>query len=262
MRARLEITLSATGPKPVRWKLTTYRAKFMSLIKEAIQKQNPALFNQYFNTKKPVVKPYTFATLFIKPKFDKEFVEFTKAKFMFSSYEPTIFLYLYNHLIEKQKSDSHLFQNLTITKIIINKIPTITTEEATFQTLSPIIIRSKDNENHYLVPKCMNHQEDNNFMPSFRHNINQLIYHLNSSLIPYTETLEFEPLDCKFTLVKYEKEVKNNGNTVLLKFPAFRGTFKLKGNPELLSLFLQTGIGSRRSQGFGMVEIIQNPEGI
>lgn len=34
------------------------------------------------------------------------------------------------------------------------------------------------------------------------------------------------------------------------------GTFKLFGNKELLNFLYRAGIGSRRSSGFGMFEII------
>jgi CRISPR-associated endoribonuclease Cas6 len=38
---------------------------------------------------------------------------------------------------------------------------------------------------------------------------------------------------------------------------AFVGTFKLKSEPEILQLIYDVGLGVRRSQGFGMLEVVR-----
>jgi CRISPR-associated endoribonuclease Cas6 len=40
-----------------------------------------------------------------------------------------------------------------------------------------------------------------------------------------------------------------------LKFPGFQGKIKLNAPSSVLRLLYQAGIGARRSQGFGMVDI-------
>ncbi|MCS7232055.1 MAG: CRISPR-associated endoribonuclease Cas6, partial [Elusimicrobiota bacterium] len=42
----------------------------------------------------------------------------------------------------------------------------------------------------------------------------------------------------------------------LYTFTCFSGVFELSGNPEDLDYLQKIGIGLRRAQGFGMVEVV------
>ena len=46
--------------------------------------------------------------------------------------------------------------------------------------------------------------------------------------------------------------IKNYG----IKFPVSMGIFKVEGNKEILDYLYKSGIGSKSSAGFGMVDIL------
>ncbi|MCS6962163.1 MAG: hypothetical protein NZT61_06655, partial [Deltaproteobacteria bacterium] len=50
---------------------------------------------------------------------------------------------------------------------------------------------------------------------------------------------------------------KNPHNPERMKFTAFQGEFVVKGKPELLMALTVLGLGARRSQGFGLLELVE-----
>ena len=245
-------TMQSLDDSPIQWDMARYRSGFHSLIKSAVQEHARWLYSVYFdNSGHVVVKPYTFAVLFSRPKFTNGKVEFKRLDFIFSSNDLFLSTAVYNWLVTHSKAFPLLGSVLSISKIKAQKVPKVSSQVIEVQSLSPVLVRSHENENHYLVPECENHQGDDHFQEALRFNVKQVVKAVEPDLLHSVDSLHLEPVSCKFTVVKYAK------NDNMLKFPGFRGKFKLFGTPELLNLLLQVGIGSRRSQGFGMIELLR-----
>jgi len=67
---------------------------------------------------------------------------------------------------------------------------------------------------------------------------------------PFSSNFSIEPLKIN---KQSEKIIKYKGTVI----KAWMGTYSLKGNPELISLAYDAGLGSKNPQGFGMFEILR-----
>ncbi|HXG31089.1 MAG TPA: CRISPR-associated endoribonuclease Cas6 [Thermodesulfobacteriota bacterium] len=219
-----------------------YRRGFISIIKGAIE--GSWLYSTLF--KRRAVKPYTFSVSFgDRVKIEGEKILFENPiELKFSTNSPEIFVMVYNHLIGKREFPIYnLSFRVEHTEVVRPR--RIETDKAIFRTLSPVLIRSHRNERHYLCPKCVNFEGDGDFEEAFKFNMDELC----RNLIDLNESGEviFDPIKLKKLVVKH----------MGLKIPGFIGTFSMKASPEVLNLINQVGLGSRRSQGFGMVEVVR-----
>ena len=236
--------------------LSSYRSVFHSLIKGAIQRHSSDLYRHYFSTDHPIIKPYTFAILFSKARANAEqdIIKFQRATFLFSTISHEWLVALTNALHALQTS--HLITShgpLLLRGMRIEPQQAIQTNAVTFRTLSPVLIRSAQNPRHYLLPRCTNFPGDDAFVASLMENLRQVTNALSNDqefLTDEVNDLVFKPINLQRTIIKYQK------NATIIKMPAFRGTFRLFAAPSLLNFIANVGLGSRRSQGFGMVEHI------
>jgi CRISPR-associated endoribonuclease Cas6 len=216
----------------------------MSIIKGAIDSSAPELYKALFE--KRTVKPYTFAVSFgneVRIEND-EIVFKSPIEFKFSSNRPDILIMVYNHLL-KTKEFPIRNVRFRVEHNDIVKPKRVEKNEVILRTISPVLIRSHKNEKHYLCPKCVNFEGDSDFEGAFRFNMDELC----RNLLNLDESGEVI-----FNAVKLKKLViKHMG----LKLPGFVGTFSLRTNPEILNLMNVVGLGSRRGQGFGMVEVLK-----
>lgn len=112
---------------------------------------------------------------------------------------------------------------------------------AVFKTLSPVLIaehKKEKNKDWYYVlgeEKSLDVLKKN------------LSYNLSSRFSNNEiEKLEIIPLDIKKTVVSFYG----------LQFPASTGTFAIKGSKEILNHIYKSGFGSKKSIGFGCIDII------
>lgn len=253
----IEIILSLSDVEKTKFLPISYHSGFMSLIKQAIQQKDAVAFNHLFESKKPIVKPYTFAVSFGENvKIEEDKIYFKKnVHFKFSSFIPEYLVVLYNFFIEKfkKKEAIRIFnENFYVNNVLIFPERNIRRNVAIFRTLSPVLIRSHKNEKHYLVPKCDNFEGDEGFEEALRFNLDELLRNLlGKEVNDFGVSVEFRPIKLSRVIVKYLK------NDVLIKMPAFKGVFSMSTHPEILNLINRAGLGSRRSQGFGMLDLIR-----
>lgn len=221
-----------------------YRRGFISMIKGAVESHSPTLFSLLFE--KRTVKPYTFSVSFgNKVKIEGENINFEPPiEFKFGTHQLDILTMVYNHLVGKKEFSIYnlLF---TVENINISRPRKIEKNHVVLRTLSPILIRSHANERYYLCPQCINFNGDSDFEEAFKFNLDEIVKHLSD--LDEVESFEFKPIELRRLVIKH----------MGLKIPGFVGTFSMKAHPEVLNLINQVGLGSRRSQGFGMVEVIR-----
>jgi CRISPR-associated endoribonuclease Cas6 len=107
------------------------------------------------------------------------------------------------------------------------------------------LIRSHENEKYYLCPRCVNFEGDKGFDEAFEFNMDELLRNLLDRNNDH-ETA-FNPIKINRVIIKH----------MGLKLPGCLGTLALSAEPEILNLINQVGLGSRRGQGFGMVELVR-----
>ncbi len=222
-----------------------YRPIIVSFIKSALSKNNPILFEELYSEGKTVQKSFTFDVLLNKPKFDNDIIHLNSNKFQLtiSTCDPFLAIEFYNaflwlRFIEYPLKDHNHMRLLNI-KILNHTL--VDKEEVYVQMYSPIIVREHNvdkKDKYYFF-------DEEEFNYTLLKNLQgQLENSGNEELI--NKFVSFEPIKPKRVVVK------SFGSSL----PASIGVFRIKSSAELINYLYQAGLGSRRSQGFGMFEVI------
>ncbi len=176
------------------------------------------------------------------PKFDGDHVllnsEDVELSVYTNSFEDGIDIY---NAVTMQKNKKYPFpegNNFTVkdTKISNHKI--ITSDEIKVKFYSPLIVRKHEEGKDYYMPF-----DDPEFEKYFIMSAEKYLESLN---IIYDGSLKILPVNPKKTVaVSFGNKITGN-----------IGTYLIKGNPEILNVLYQSGAGSRRSQGFGLFELV------
>ncbi|MGB5823944.1 MAG: CRISPR-associated endoribonuclease Cas6 [Proteocatella sp.] len=167
-----------------------------------------------------------------------------KVVMVISSPDQEFIIRTYNGLVSNREI-KYKHYDLKIQKIYAKMHSPIKREAAVFKTISPIFIKGKDKREIAV--------DDPNF-------IEELNYISEKVLVNYRgyglfEKLEFQPIDMKKKVVKLDIKGFEDKNRIL-SVDAYEGIFKLKGNSQDLTELNQLGLGFRRGQGFGAIELL------
>lgn len=229
-----------------------YSMMMVSMIKESLKKADDKYYEKiYFyndNKKNKSSKNITFA-VYMKgfTLKDNEFYINDRIIVEISSPDYELLVNIYNGIVSKKVFQYKDEYTITNTGMYMVQEKKVSSNIAIMKTLSPIAV--KDKKGTFLKI------EDESF-------IKELHYICNLELENFRgyglkENLDFEPVSMKKTVVKEEISSCNNMKYEYLYVNAYKGIFKLKGDKEDLNLLYQLGIGFRRNQGFGMVDILE-----
>ena len=220
-----------------------YRKSIISFIKQSLSEYNTEYYKKFYNDKDTTIKPITFAVFFHNPKFeeDKIYIEEKRIELNISiaDYETSIIFYnAFNH--QKNKKFSLDKNSWTLKNINMLLEKAIDSEEITIKFMSPLVVRnhSRDNDYYYSF-------DDKEFKDILKINIKQELKIIN---IPeeLVDNLEINAIKAKKVIIKfYEKKIETS-----------TGIFKISGDKRLLKYLYDAGIGSKRSSGFGMFQIM------
>lgn len=108
-----------------------------------------------------------------------------------------------------------------------------------FATLSPIVIRHHQMRDRYVLPN------EEGFLPSFHNSLEEeWSQHHSDNLRDYGEIV--------INLLKFKKVVMTHYGGLVL---GFTGVLRVDASPAALKFFYQAGIGYRRTNGFGFMEV-------
>lgn len=232
----------------------TYRTSFMSLIKEALKNQSAQYYNDlyFWNGKKNKhPKPFTFAIRFSNFHIDGDYINLynEELSLYISSIDVEFLIRLYNGLIDRKLYPYPLSEGNKISFIrsfLINE-KELKNETVSFKTMSPILIENEDKKP--LLP------DDTDFQDEF----NKLVNKELSTLRGYglKKELHFIPIKIKKDVVKHRiNEFTEKTGKKYMMLTAFSGSFTLQGDIEDLDYLYKSGVGIRRSEGMGYVEVI------
>lgn len=224
-----------------------YRPTIISLFKYSLTiYENGKHFSNYYETGKD--KPFTFAVGIPNSKFTKEMilVPNRKINITFSTSDISTGIVFFNALLmQKNKSYPLAYENaMSIKNILIEKEFSITTNTIDIMFKSPLCVREHSKKNNKDI--YYSYEKD-----GFKEALNKVLeFQIANSDILCTSVLEgfsINPISCKKTVVRHHSQFVEV--TV--------GMFSLTGNIALLNYLYTNGIGSRKSSGFGMIEIMR-----
>lgn len=215
-----------------------YRRGFASLLKEALKKANDKLFERYYGALH-VLKPFTFSVYFpeLVGQEGEQFNVGHKAILNFSTSSYEFGTCVYNGLLVQRTFT--LFDNaLTLIHIDLKRPIIISQEAAVFRALAPVLVNNKGNADWYLLPGEEGFQEGLEFA------VSEIA---RAFLSDGDAAVEFVP-------IRIQRKVVRHYN---MDMQGFTGIFELRSRPDVLHLIYQVGLGVRRSQGFGMLELVR-----
>lgn len=226
------------------------RFMICSLIKRAISDGDTELFNsiyKYEDKKNKKIKDFTFSIYLNDFKVSQSYIDVNgKIIVTISTSDYNVGIAIYNGLL-RNKTFIYKDYKLEIAKVILLKKSKVSSNSIVCKTLSPIFIRDKEGKAIDLYDK------------SFEETLNYIsdLYLKTYRGIGLTERIKFSPIDMKKVVIKEEisgfQEVTGKKYIFI---DAYKGVFNLQGNVNELQILLEAGIGFRRSEGFGLIDLI------
>jgi CRISPR-associated endoribonuclease Cas6 len=245
-----------------------YRRYLLSMLKEAFKKSGSDgedfFENMYSGNTQ---KPFTFSAYFpLEEESQKLRGEFFS--FFFSTNDYEFLMRVYNGL-NSIKGFNLFGQNIKEVKhFFLFPERRFDKDEVVFKTLSPFLVRNTEDGDYYLVPQNLIDQKkfkyankkdgedivvsENDIIDSLKKNI--------LSLVKRYLGFDFDENNLMITLEKISLSPAKHGSKeskFTMTLPAMKGFIRIKASPEVLKLIYDIGIGARRSEGFGMLEVVE-----
>ena len=238
-----------------------YRRNILSLIKEAINSSQSGveIYEKYYVKEARKIKPFTFSINF---KIDDTYSEKgslhlaeSKLNLFFSASDPVFLIYVYNGLVQLKK-DYPLFPGLKakVGRFKLEQQKNFRGSEAIFKTCSPILVRNTDasGKSRGYIPADTPEFEDKLY-PSQKSMCKVLL-----DGAPELKRNDFaaEWIRCRNVHINHYKNKDASQDSKKELIVATTGTIKIKAPANVLQLIYDAGIGAKRSQGFGMMEVL------
>ena len=222
--------------------ITSYNRKILSFFKHSLEDYSKEMMEYYYAEGKE--KDMSFACYFPIEMIreDKIYLRENNFRIFITFNSITDGLHFYNSFISSKhkktrfKLEENEFWIKNIIKLSEKKIEG---DVAVFQTLSPLVIREKlENKKDWF------HILDEKGIEVLKKDIKYSLREKFSKEI--LENIDIIPIKTKKVIVNFYD----------IKFPTTKGLFAIKGNEKILNFFYKSGLGSKKSSGFGMLEII------
>ena len=216
----------------------------MSFLKAAVENYSPSLFEKLYNKNSSILKTYVWATYLPGARFTQEKILLNHSRFImtFSDADIGELIEFYNAFVLMKYKPYPMYQNsMRLMSVKIRNIPEIQDTELIIKMKSALIVRkhdSADNSDKYYT--C----EDPEFGEMVKENLRIFLEKLN---------LKMDISDFSIAPLKGKKVVTRTWGRFI---DGSIGVYKITGNLELLNLLRAAGLGTRRSLGKGMWEVI------
>lgn len=228
----------------------SYRMMITSLIKKSLEKSDENYFkNMYYyeEKKNKKIKPFTFSVFFRDYKIEKDIVNLNgNGSILISTCDYNFGINLYNGLLKLKEYEYKEF-TIILERIILENEKDINQSRIFCKTLSPIHVKDKNNKPLDINDECFN--EELNYI------CNLLLENFRGEGLK--EKLYLTPVKMNKVVAKENiSDFKKVNNKEYIYIEGYKGIFCFEGNIQDLRLLMQTGIGFRRSEGFGMIDIV------
>ena len=222
-----------------------YRRCILSYLKHCLTQANGGkYFDDYYVPGKE--KPFCFSVVFSTPKFSKDMVQVMskKMKLVISSADVKTAFILFSALAaQKGKTYSlPLGNSMRMVSIRQVKEQEVHSSRILVKMMEPLCIRNHNKETNKDWYYSCKDQE------AFERESTRVIK-TQLMLAGYSEeqsNVKLVPVDPKMVIIKHYS----------INIECTIGTFIMEGNPEVLNYLLKNGIGSRKSSGFGVAQLM------
>ena len=236
-----------------------YRVLILSFIKHSLGKNFEKSYKEIYESK-PIMKFFTFSVYLPKPKIEKDKIELDKNYFnaVFSIYDNKRFIEFYNSfnsmiIKNNEENKEHPYplkdNKMRLKNITMENEKIITSNRAIIKFLSPLVVRKHEeitiNEKRKGKDIYLDFN-DSDFNEQLNYSVTRLIKDLKLNGV--NSNIKLEP--CKSA----RKTVVDFKNVLI---HSSIGEYIISGESELLNILYKTGIGSKRSGGFGMFDVIK-----
>ena len=239
-----------------------YRILILSFIKNNLEKNFNESYKEIYG-EKPTVKFFTFSVYLPKPKIEKEKIELDRNYFnvLFSIYDNKQFIEFYNSFnsminkkIDNKENEKYYYplknNKMELKNITMVNEKNIMSNRIRIKFLSPLVLR---NHKEITINKKRKGEDiyfdfnDSDFNEQINYSVSRLIKDLKLNGV--NSNIKLKPYNnlARKTVVSFKNILINSSI----------GEYILEGDSELLNILYKTGIGSRRSEGFGMFEVIE-----
>ncbi|MCX7911191.1 MAG: CRISPR-associated endoribonuclease Cas6 [Endomicrobia bacterium] len=224
-----------------------YRRDVLRFIKKALSKSDSTIYQLYYaDVKKNTTKPLTFSVAFNiqENKPDCFYITDPNFKLYFSSIDPLLSIAFYNGLLVlKKEGDIKILSDSPqrIIDIFPQKQILFDKNEILFKTLSPILVRKfvESKKGNGFLSYC-----DENFVKNLKLSIlSQSKYYLKKEYMANDIIISIKEMK-SVPILNYGGEIGNSGY------------LQIAAPKEVLYMIYYSGIGAKRSQGFGMLEVV------
>ena len=220
-----------------------YRKAVMSYFKWALSDYECGkYYADFYGSSKS--KDLTFGVFLKKPKFKKSIIELESKEIsiIVSSSSKKLGLALFNSILSKKGMEFKLASDnsMTLHSINLKKEKNISEGSVVFKILSPLCLREHvrdgNRDQYHSIAS-----ED--FLIKLKDCIK---FQLEPKFEIETSEIQIVPLNCKKTVIQH------NG----LFIESTLGTIAISANKDILNELYMNGFGSRKSSGFGLLEVV------
>lgn len=219
----------------------------LSFLKHNLEKEDKDAFEHLYGKGKSKRKEFTFSSYMRGAVFKRDTIEIPDKEFRLtlSTSDLALGILYYNSLI-KSKREVYTYNGveMSVKSVYMVKEPLFTLNEATFKAISPIVVREhagKNKDTYY------HNISDEKGFELFTENIKyQLKESFSKEHLKDIEDIQIEILSNKLVKVKHYDIV----------IPSNLTTLRVKAKPYILERLYASGIGSLKSSGFGLLEVI------
>jgi CRISPR-associated endoribonuclease Cas6 len=219
----------------------------ISLLKHNYSSYDKDYYYELYEKHPNKMKSYTFALYMGRCQFLREDILIPEKRIIlnFSTCDVKDGIMFYNSILKNKGIKYPINGNsLTINRIRLVKERPVIEDEVIFKTLSPISVREHKGDNKTTWYHSLNDEKGQEvFMNNLRY---QILNYFGEERMLDVEEVEFQ------VLTNREVKVKHYGIEVLANICKL----KIKAKPYILDFLYRAGIGSQRSSGFGMVDLV------
>jgi len=230
-----------------------YRRDITKFIKSSLRESQPEIYDDYYaDKKKNLAKPFTFSINFLTSGesktengaySDKLEIVGERCGVHLSFCDFLFAMCLYNAMLQR-KERPEIFYNVRhkISNFYPERDFKINNTTVVFKTLSPILVRDlEDKKGRGFID--FNHI---NFIPNLKNTIKNIAQnHLPDF------SFDIDAINIEFGGMKADK-INNYGGEI-----GNSGIIKMTAPVEILNLLYDAGCSAKKSQGFGMLEVVR-----
>ncbi|MCR1900134.1 CRISPR-associated endoribonuclease Cas6 [Irregularibacter muris] len=241
MRFNIELTLSNENIPKDKNRI------ILSLLKHVYESYDEEYYRSLYEEEKNKRKEFTFSIYMPNCKFTKEEIIIPEKKIIwnFSTSDMEEGIIFYNAVLANKGKQYDIKNNsITINRVNMNKEKLITNDSVIYASMSPIVVREHHGDNKKTWYYSLNEEKGKEI---FKENLKyQLLDHFGEERKLDIEEVDFQVLKNK------EVKVKHYGIEVLSNICRI----KVQAKPYILDYLYKSGLGARKSGGFGMLDLL------